>query len=232
LRLTNLSEALTRFLFSPANWTGLAFSLVAVALVALGLLSTTWLAIAVLAYGVGFVCGGLWLGWPQLSGPAWDELRFADDDDSRDAAKRALAGIRRLVNANPGRRLPAMVGAKLLKLCDDIELMLAQWERAQGQWSVEDTFHARHIAVRYLPDALQSFWSIPAEFATTKRLENGLTAEAVLGQTVDELSGKVRELNDALAAHDAQAFLDHSKFLSEKFGQTSRSANSGPVALK
>jgi hypothetical protein len=232
VRLTNVIEIATRFLLSPANWSGLAFAMATIVLVALGWLSASWLGVAALAYGVGFACGGMWFGWPQLSGPAWEEIRFADDDDSREAAKRALVGIRRLVTSNPGRRLPAMVGAKLLKLCDDIELMLAQWDRAQGEWSVEDTFHARHIAVRYLPDALQSFWSIPAEFATTKPLANGLTAEAVLGQTVEELTGKVRELNDALAARDAQAFLDHSKFLSEKFGHTSRVDGAGPVLLK
>lgn len=79
--------------FSPANWTGLAFSLGAIALVIAGFVSARWLGIAALAYGVGFVCGGLWLGWPQLAGPAWDELTFAENDSSRDGAMRALGAI-------------------------------------------------------------------------------------------------------------------------------------------
>ncbi len=232
MRLKSVIETLTRFLFSPANWVGLAFSLGAVVLVLLGFVSTRWLGIAALAYAVGFVTGGLWLGWPQLSGPAWDELTFAEDDTARDAPARALAGIRRLVTGNPGRRLSAMTGAKLLKLCDDIEAMLAQWERSKGQLSIEDSFHARYIALRYLPDALRSFWSIPAQFATTRPLENGLTADATLGKTVDELGQKVRQLNDALAAHDAQAFLDHSRFLSDKFGSKTAADEAGPVVLK
>ena len=97
---------------------------------------------------------------------------------------------------------------------------------------MKDSFHARYIALRYLPDALKSFWSIPAQFATTRPLENGLTADATLGKKVDELGQKVRQLNDALAAHDAQAFLDHSRFLSDKFGTKSGEDEVGPVDLK
>lgn len=232
MRWTGIVETLTRFLFSPANWIGLALSLGAVGLILIGFVSARWLGIAALAYGVGFVTGGLWFGWPQLSGPAWDELTFAENDTARDAPARALAGIRRLITGNPGRRLSAMTGAKLLILCEDIEAMLVQWERSRGQLSVEDSFHARYIALRYLPDALKSFWSIPAQFATTRPLENGLTADATLGKTVDELGQKVRQLNDALAAHDAQAFLDHSRFLSDKFGAKVAEDEAGPVALK
>ena len=232
MRFTVIGEAITRFLFSPANWTGLAFSFAAVALVLVGAVSARWLGLAGLAYVVGFICGGMWLGWPQLAGPAWDELTFAENDTARDAPSRALAAIRRLVTGNPGRRLSATTGAKLLKLCNDIETMLAQWERSKGQLSIEDSFHARYIALRYLPDALKSFWSIPAQFASSRQLENGLTAEATLGKTVDELGQKVQQLNDALAAHDAQAFLDHSRFLSEKFGVKRAGDDAGPVVLK
>ena len=232
MRLAGFVETLSRVLFSPANWIGLAFSLGAVGLILARFVSARWLGIAALAYGVGFITGGLWLGWPQLSGPAWDELTFAENDTSREAPAQALVGIRRLVTGNPGRRLSAMTGAKLLKLCDDIEAMLAQWERSKGQLSIEDSFHARYIALRYLPDALKRFWSIPTQFATTRPLENGLTADATLGKTIDELGRKVRQLNDALAAHDAQAFLDHSRFLSDKFGTKSAADAAGPVVLK
>jgi hypothetical protein len=232
MKLAGIVEALTRFLFSPANWIGLTFSLATVVLILLGYVSARWLGIALLAYGIGFVTGGMWFGWPQLAGPAWDELTFAENDTSRDAPTRALAGIRRLVAGNPDRRLSAITGDKLLKLCDEIEAMLAQWERSKAQLSIEDSFHARYIALRYLPDALKSFWSIPAQFATTRQLDNGLTADATLGKTVDELGQKVRQLNDALAAHDAQAFLDHSRFLSDKFGSKAAQDTSGPVALK
>ena len=232
MRLSTLGESATRFLLSPANWLGLAFAISVLGLVGLGWISPRLSGLALLAYGAGFMCGGLWLGWPRLAGPDWGELTFADSEDTREATRRALAAIRRLVNTNPDRRLSAATGTKLLNLCDAIEAMLAQWEGSKVTLSIEDTFHARYIALRYLPDALKSFWSIPAQFATTKALANGMTAEATLAQTVDELGQKVTQLNDALVAHDVQAFVDHSQFLSEKFGRKSTADSDGPVALK
>ena len=232
MRLSTLGETASRFLFAPANWLGLAFAISVLALVGLGWISPRLSGLALFAYGAGFVCGGLWLGWPRLAGPDWGELTFADSEDTREATRRALAAIRRLVNTNPDRRLSASTGTKLLRLCDAIETMLAQWERSKTALSIEDTFHARYIALRYLPDALKSFWSIPVQFATTKALANGMTAEATLAQTVDELGQKVTQLNDALAARDVQAFVDHSQFLSEKFGRKASDGVDGPVALK
>jgi hypothetical protein len=232
MKFSSLSESLTRVLFSPANWLGLGFAAASIALIGLGFVSTRYLALGLLAYGVGYVVGGAWFGWPQLQGPDWREISFGDDENTREAAARALAGIRRLVDANPGRRLSAATGMKLTQLCDSIESMLVQWDSAKQGLSIEDTFHARHIALRYLPDALQRFWAIPPQLAQTKALSNGLTADATLGQTADELSHKVQQLSEALAAHDTQSFLDHSKFLSDKFGGATESTRDDPVALR
>jgi hypothetical protein len=230
MKTTGFTESATRVLFSPANWIGTSLAAGTVAMVGMGWLAASWLPIGALAYGAGFAVGGVWFGWPKLSGPDWSELSFADDEDTRAATTRALAAIRRLVEANPGRRLSANTGIKLNKLCDSIEAMLKQWEKASDGLSLEDTFHARNIALRYLPEALQRFWTIPVNLAHTKQLENGLTADATLGQTADDLTAKVNALSEALAAHDTQAFLDHSKFLSEKFSGSLRK-NDDPVRL-
>ncbi len=231
MKTTGFTESATRVLFSPANWIGTSLAAGTVAMVGMGWLATSWLPIGALAYGAGFAVGGMWFGWPKLSGPDWSELSFADDEDTRAATARALAAIRRLVEANPGRRLSANTGIKLNKLCDSIEAMLKQWEKTSDGLSLEDTFHARNIALRYLPEALQRFWDLPANLVHTKTLDNGLTPDATLGQTADELTAKVNALSSALAAHDTQAFLDHSKFLSQKFAVSSASADA-PVLLK
>ena len=110
MRLSNFSETATRFLFSPANWLGLAFAISVLALVGLGWVSARLSGLALLAYGAGFACAGLWLGWPRMAGPDWGELTFADSEDTREATRRALAAIRRLVNTNPDRRLSAEIG--------------------------------------------------------------------------------------------------------------------------
>lgn len=208
---------LLRFLQSPANWCGLG--LATVALLANGLGLTEWggPALAVLGYGAGFGIGGLWLGFPKLTGDPWDDLVFADDGDARTSMVNALNAVRQLVDYNPSRRLPASLQTQVLDLVKQLHELLDQWERSKGNLSLEESFHARHIALSYLPDALKTYLSIPQQYATTKRLSNGQTAQDTFQATLDDLSQKVAELTDDLAAQDAQAFLNHSQFLQEKF---------------
>ncbi|MEN9630892.1 MAG: hypothetical protein RJA10_4120, partial [Pseudomonadota bacterium] len=118
---------------------------------------------------------------------------------------------------NPGNRIPASLQARVLDLCKALDELLDQWERSKGSLSLQDSFHARHIAISYLPEALNTYLSIPARFATTRLLDNGKTAVDTFNDTITELEGKVRQLGDDLASQDAHAFLVHSKFLNQKF---------------
>ncbi len=212
---------LARLAQSPANWCGLGLGTLALLLSGSGLaqwggmLGTAGL--AALGYGTGFGVGGLWLGFPKLGGNAWDGLEFEDQGDARTAMGSALSAVKQLVNHNPDNRLSASLQARMLELCQQLARLLDQWERSKGQLSLEEGFHARHIALSYLPDALKTYLSIPKQFATTKLLTNGKTAEDTFKQTLDDLSAKVRQLTDDLASQDAQAFLNHSQFLHEKF---------------
>ena len=216
-------DKLTRILTSPANWAGLAIATLVLVLKALGLVGVAGLPLAVLGYVAGFVAGGVWLGFPKLTGPAWhgEELEFSDDGSAREAMGRALRGVRGIVQMNPENRLPASLQAKVLELCTALEQLLAQWERSKGVLSLQEGFHARHLAISYLPDALRTYLSIPAAYATTRKLQNGKTAVEIFRETIDELEGKVVQLADDLASQDAHAFLAHSQFLHEKFGSGS-----------
>ena len=208
-----------RFLMSPANWCGLGLATVVLVLKGLGLVGLSGLLVAVVGYAVGFAAGGLWIGFPKLSGPEWDEaLQFSDEGGAREAMNRALAGVRSLVNYNPENRLPASLQAKVLELCKSLEGLLAQWERSKGNLSLQESFHARHIAISYLPEALKTYLSIPVQYATTRVLDNGKTAQDTFRDTLVELETKVRELGEDLASQDAHAFLVHSRFLQDKFG--------------
>jgi hypothetical protein len=211
-------DKLLRFAISPANWCGLGLATLVLVLKGLGLVGWTGLPLAVLGYGAGFVAGGLWLGWPKLTGPMWDSLEFSDEGDARQAMGRALSGVLALVNYNPENRLPASLQARVVELCKALETLLAQWERSKGSLSLQESFHARHIAISYLPDALKTYLSIPVQYATTRVLENGKTAQDTFRETLDELQQKVKQLGDDLASQDAHAFLVHSRFLQDKFG--------------
>jgi hypothetical protein len=213
-------DKLLRIVLSPANWCGLALATAVLVLKALNLIGLAGLPLAAIGYLAGFVIGGLWLGFPKLAGPMWeDALEFNDDGDAREAMTRALTGVRGLVQYNPEDRLPASLQAKALDLCKSLEGLLKQWERSQGVLSMQEGFHARHIAISYLPDALKAYLSIPPQFAASRVLHDGKTAQDIFRETLTELETKVRQLADDLAGQDAQAFLVHSRFLHDKFGK-------------
>ncbi len=213
----DMMAKLLRLMAAPANWCGLGLSIVVLVLKSMGLLGNLGLGVAALGYAVGFIVGGLWLGFPSTQAPAWEALQFKDEGDAREAMEAALAGVRKLTEYNPENRIPGSLQTRVLDLCKALDELLHQWERSKGQLSLQDSFHARHIAISYLPEALNTYLSIPARFATSKVLANGKTAVDTFKESITELEGKVRQLGDDLAAQDAHAFLVHSKFLSEKF---------------
>ena len=149
-----------------------------------------------------------------------DALELPHEGDAREAMSRALSGERGLVEYNPENRLPASLQANALNLCKSLESLLSQWERSKGVLSLQEGFHARHIAISYLPDALKAYLSIPAQYASSRVLHDGKTAQEIFRDTLAELEGKVKELADDLASQDAHAFLVHSRFLHDKFGHS------------
>ena len=216
-----MMDKLFRVLLSPANWCGLGLATGVLVLKAIGLVGIGGLPLAALGYVAGFVAGGLWLGFPKLAGPMWeDALEFTDEGDAREAMSRALSGVRGLVEYNPENRLPASLQANALNLCKSLESLLSQWERSKGVLSLQEGFHARHIAISYLPDALKAYLSIPAQYASSRVLHDGKTAQEIFRDTLAELEGKVKQLADDLASQDAHAFLVHSRFLHDKFGHS------------
>lgn len=214
---------LATLLQSPANWCGLALATLGLLPQALGLPLWGGWVLPPLGYAVGFTAAGLWFGWPRLRAQPWDVLEFRDEGDARQAMERALDAVRRLVSFNPEDRLSASLQARVLELCTQLQQLLQQWDRSRGSLSLEESFHARHIVLRYLPEALKAYLSMPPRFARTKVLANGRTAEETFRATVEDLSAKVLQLTEDLAAQDAEAFLNHSRFLDAKFGAPSRS---------
>ncbi len=212
-----------RFLQSPANWSGLLAGTAGLVLSGAGL--AAWggaagaAALAAIGYGAGFGVGSVWFGLPKLNVNPWDNLEFADEGDARTSMLSALYSVKQLVNHNPDNRLNASLQAKVVELCEKLNTLLEQWDRSKGHLSLEESFHARHIALTYLPDALKTYLSIPKAYATTTKLSNGKTAEDTFKDTIKDLGTKVDELTNDLAQQDAEAFLNHSKFLSDKFNQ-------------
>lgn len=216
----------TRVVTAPAHWLALGAGGGVLVLKGLGLVGVLGLPLAAAGYVAGWALGGLWLGFPKWNAPAWEALDFKDEGDAREAMTRALDGVRRLTEYNPENKIPASLQAQVLDLCRSLDGLLQQWERSKGSLSLQDSFHARHIAISYLPEALNTFLSIPARYAASQVLDNGKTAVDTFKDTLTDLQGKVQQLGQDLASQDAHAFLVHSKFLSQKF---SPPADDAPV---
>lgn len=211
-----------RILTSTANWCGLALAAVPLVLKAAQMLGPVAFVLALVGYAVGFGAGGALFGFPRLGTRAWEaDLTFFDTGDVRRNIETAIEGIRALVQSNPEDRLSQALRARTLEICVKLEALLQQWESTKGALSLEEEFHARHIALSYLPDALRGYLAIPKSFAAERVLDNGRTAHDTLALTLDELSGKVGQLQDDLASQDAQAFLSHSRFIDNKFATRS-----------
>lgn len=212
---------LLNFLLSPAHWVGLLLASLALGLQWLGWLpSPQGLMLAAAGYAVGCGLGLMWLGTPnRLAEPDWQPLAIPEGSDvpTRESMDLALQGIRDLTRSNPGQRIPPALQHRLLNLCTQLDELLTQWEQSRGVLSMEDSFHARYIATRYLPEMLNTYLSIPARFATHRVLDRGMTAAQTFEATLAELESEVTQLADDLAAQDAQAFLMHSRFLRQKF---------------
>jgi hypothetical protein len=211
---------LGRLLKSPAFWTGIVLAALPFVLARFGVVGVDhpklW---AVAGFALGYYVGGKTFGFPR-KGPQhpWEQdLAFNDTGDVHKAMEAAIAGMRQLLSRNPENRFDGELQQKLRALLQRLETLLAQWEGSKGALSLEEDFHARQIALAYLPDALRGYLSLPKAFATQKLLENGHTARDTLVMTLGELDTKVGELQDDLAGQDAQSFLSHSRFIDTKF---------------
>ncbi len=217
-------QLIVRYFTSGAHWAGMGVAALALVPLAVFALPAVGWALLPLGYALGFYAGGRWLGFPGLRAPHWEALHFDDQGEPLQTVRHALGVIQNLVDRNPGARLPPSVLTRVATLCSHIDHMLKQWARHGTSLSPEESYQARHMVLSYLPQALDTYLAIPAHVARTRALTHGRTAEDMLCTTLDELQAKVQQLSDDLAAQDTQAFLNHSRFLHQKFG-----ANRNPV---
>lgn len=211
-------RGLTGFLNSPANWTGLGLASAAVAAPLLGWLPAAWW-LAPAGYGLGFVAAGWCFGFPRAASGDWQALESAPADQPDAAALRAaVERIASVATDNPGQRLSPPLQSRVLLLCDQLRELCTQLERSDRALAPEDAFHARQLVLAYLPQALRTYTALDPHAARTQRLDNGRTAQETLAATLDDLSAKAGELAAALRAGDTEAFVNHARFLQEKFG--------------
>lgn len=73
-------------------------------------------------------------------------------------------------------------------------------------------------AMSYLPEALESYLRLPREWADRRPIDRGRTALMLLVDQLDLLAASTEQILDAAARADAQALIQHGRFLAAKFG--------------
>jgi len=213
---------LWRYLNSPANWCGLLLAIAVVAARAYGLLGVGWGFVALIAYGAGFWIGKTFFGAPQLIVTDLAALDAAlTDRDAPAAIAETLDAIRDVARRDSTSHFNIVQQGQVIALADAIEALHKEWLKSGQHLSVEDAFVAKRLALDYLPDTMRRYLAISPTFATTKIVAQNKTPAQLFDDSIREMQHKVEELQNDLSAKDAEAFVDHARFLNQKFGAAS-----------
>jgi hypothetical protein len=194
------------FIYSNANIAGCVLALLGPILLFAGVIGPGWLFITAGLYGVGWLFG--WAGHraPEIERHIADTLTVEQTLAHLDTLvvrvgphlspdmKRHLANVRSAVS----EVLPRLVGSRNF----DANL-----------------FTVRETVLRYLPETLANYVSLPPVFRTTHALKDGKTARQLLAEQLALLDEKMHDIVANVAGADAQALLVNGKFLEMKFKQ-------------
>ena len=127
----------------------------------------------------------------------------------------AIEGDLRTLPARLGTRLPREALAQLGRISD---LLIDALPRVAGQGEPEIIL--RRTATVYLPDTLQAYLSLPADWAAGHVYPDGSTPAQALTTQLGALESAAQRMRDAALQHDASALLINGRFLSERFASS------------
>lgn len=121
--------------------------------------------------------------------------------------------------ANYRPQLSMRLADKVRDIREHVLALLPQMYES-GAGMSQELYNVRQTALEYLPNALEKYSSLPSDFATTRRLSNGQTAEEALLEQLALLDDTMVALLGGVYHDDAQELLIHGRFLKEKFTDT------------
>ncbi|UFS59818.1 hypothetical protein [Subtercola endophyticus] len=119
----------------------------------------------------------------------------------------------------PGRlagRLPTDAQAQVARIVD---LLLDTVPRVGS--SAETGAVVRRAATVYLPDTLQAYVALPADWARAHVFADGSTPDSALTTQLGILLDAVSKLRDSAVSNDANALLVNGRFLTDRFAVSS-----------
>ncbi|TMG14579.1 MAG: hypothetical protein E6I06_01165 [Chloroflexi bacterium] len=191
-----------RYLYSGKNIVGGILALLGLLLVFTGAIrSVFWPVVVGVMYGIG-----------ALLAPGPPRVAVGGTSFDPESIRRSL---QRQLNIANGKLTPELE-AKLQDIADTIMGILPHY--ADFPPGSPDLFVVGRTATDYLPSALQAYVNLPRAYATLHKMQNGKTADQILGEQLTLLAAKMNEVADAVHKKDSDALLANGRFLEEKFG--------------
>lgn len=113
-------------------------------------------------------------------------------------------------------RVPDEAGAIVARTAD---LLRDTLPRVEGDGEAEVL--VRRTATVYLPDTLRAYLALPASWADSHVLSNGMTAAQALVTQLEALETAARKMRDAAVEQDATQLLVNGRFLQDRFATSS-----------
>jgi len=191
-----------RYLYSGKNIVGSTLALFGLLLFFTGAISSIfWPFVVAAMYGVG-----------ALLAPGPPKVALGGTSFDPESIRRSL---QRQLNIANGKLSPQLQ-SKLQDIADTIMGILPHY--ADFPPGSPDLFVVGRTATDYLPSALQAYLNLPRAYATLHKMQNGKTADQILGDQLTLLASKMNEVADAVHKKDSDLLLANGRFLEEKFG--------------
>ena len=198
-----LAQRFWAYFYSRPNLVGLALAIFGGVLLYYGLLPRFGLLIVLALYLIGV------LVTPRNKQMELDWRRKVTEAEIREELEKVARTTR--------RRAPREIYLKVDSIKDSILSILPQLMLlGEGDRSL---YTIRQTALEYLPQALQNYFNLPAQFANFYPLRNGKTARQLLGDQLDILDREMKAIVADYAVNDMQKLLAHGRFLEQKFQQ-------------
>jgi len=115
------------------------------------------------------------------------------------------------------RRLPDDLAAKVVAIQATILEILPKLSATTIDR--QDLFALERTVSDYLPQTLDNYLTLPRAYANSHAVSDGKTAAQLLGEQLDLIGEKMKEIADAVAKDDVGKLLAQGRFLEERFGK-------------
>lgn len=150
---------------------------------------------------------------------SWFNRRDRDDEVTVPAApteQDVRAALNRVNTMLTEHNAPPVVRARVMRVLRAVNQTLPRL----GQLGLgsQEGYSVVATATDYLPEALESYFRLPRDWADTRPIDGAKTALLVLIEQLELLGATAEQILDAANRADAQALVAHGRFLEAKFG--------------